>query len=96
MVRRFLHPIAAAAHITRKHLYSVLTKSGPFSDEDWVPGQETISALESSKILCVSTTVIMPSCSLTELQSHVSQGDSYSLKGSIDNNQALLTEELEV
>ncbi|CAK47674.1 hypothetical protein AnigIFM60653_008110 [Aspergillus niger] len=34
-----------------KHLYSVLTKSGPFSDEDWVPGQETISALESSKIL---------------------------------------------
>ncbi|EHA22925.1 hypothetical protein ASPNIDRAFT_225597 [Aspergillus niger ATCC 1015] len=50
MVRRFLHPIAAAAHITRKHLYSVLTKSGPFSDEDWVPGQETISALESSKI----------------------------------------------
>ncbi|GAT26716.1 NEDD8 activating enzyme [Aspergillus luchuensis] len=34
-----------------KHLYSVLTKSGPFSDEDWVPGPETISALESSKIL---------------------------------------------
>ncbi|KAI2904044.1 hypothetical protein CBS63078_5679 [Aspergillus niger] len=36
-----------------KHLYSVLTKSGPFSDEDWVPGQETISALESSKILVI-------------------------------------------
>ncbi|OOF99497.1 hypothetical protein ASPCADRAFT_393341 [Aspergillus carbonarius ITEM 5010] len=34
-----------------KHLYKVLTKSGPFSDEDWVPGQETISALESSKVL---------------------------------------------
>ncbi|GCB18567.1 NEDD8-activating enzyme E1 catalytic subunit [Aspergillus awamori] len=31
----------------------VLTKSGPFSDEDWVPGQETISALESSKILVI-------------------------------------------
>ncbi|PWY76535.1 NEDD8-activating enzyme E1 catalytic subunit [Aspergillus eucalypticola CBS 122712] len=36
-----------------KHLYSVLTKSGPFSDEDWVPGPETISALESSKILVI-------------------------------------------
>ncbi|XRM39259.1 NEDD8 activating enzyme [Aspergillus tubingensis] len=36
-----------------KHLYSVLTKSGPFSDEDWVPGLETISALESSKILVI-------------------------------------------
>ncbi|RAK93213.1 NEDD8-activating enzyme E1 catalytic subunit [Aspergillus costaricaensis CBS 115574] len=36
-----------------KHLYSVLTKSGPFSDEDWVPGSETISALESSKILVI-------------------------------------------
>ncbi|GKZ78149.1 hypothetical protein AnigIFM56816_001535 [Aspergillus niger] len=36
-----------------KHLYSVLTKSGPFSDADWVPGQETISALESSKILVI-------------------------------------------
>ncbi|GKZ37352.1 hypothetical protein AbraIFM66950_008842 [Aspergillus brasiliensis] len=36
-----------------KHLYNVLTKSGPFSDEDWVPGPETISALESSKILVI-------------------------------------------
>ncbi|PWY89475.1 NEDD8-activating enzyme E1 catalytic subunit [Aspergillus sclerotioniger CBS 115572] len=36
-----------------KHLYRVLTKSGPFSDEDWVPGQETISALESSKVLVI-------------------------------------------
>ncbi|PYH76240.1 hypothetical protein BO82DRAFT_378941 [Aspergillus uvarum CBS 121591] len=34
-----------------KHLYNVLTRSGPFSDEDWVPGPETISTLESSKIL---------------------------------------------
>lgn len=39
------------AEICRKHLYKALTKSGPFSDEDWVPGQETISALESSKVL---------------------------------------------
>ncbi|RAK96371.1 NEDD8-activating protein UBA3 [Aspergillus ibericus CBS 121593] len=36
-----------------KHLYRVLTTSGPFSDEDWVPGQETISALESSKVLVI-------------------------------------------
>ncbi|RAL13794.1 NEDD8-activating protein UBA3 [Aspergillus homomorphus CBS 101889] len=36
-----------------KHLYNVLTRSGPFSDEDWVPGPETISTLESSKILVI-------------------------------------------
>ncbi|PYI08469.1 NEDD8-activating enzyme E1 catalytic subunit [Aspergillus sclerotiicarbonarius CBS 121057] len=41
------------ASIRWKHLYGVLTKSGPFSDEDWVPGQETISALESSKVLVI-------------------------------------------
>ncbi|PWY71741.1 NEDD8-activating enzyme E1 catalytic subunit [Aspergillus heteromorphus CBS 117.55] len=35
------------------HLYKVLTKSGPFSDEDWVPGPETITSLESSKILVI-------------------------------------------
>lgn len=35
----------------RKYLYNVLSKSGPQSDEDWVPGPETIAALESSKIL---------------------------------------------
>ncbi|KAE8361077.1 hypothetical protein BDV27DRAFT_133527 [Aspergillus caelatus] len=34
-----------------KHLHKVLSKPGPFSDEDWVPGPETISALETSKIL---------------------------------------------
>ncbi|KAJ6095638.1 hypothetical protein N7486_006384 [Penicillium sp. IBT 16267x] len=33
------------------HLYKVLSKPGPFSDEDWVPGQGTINTLESSKIL---------------------------------------------
>ena len=37
--------------LRRKHLYKVLSKPGPFSDEDWVPGPETISALESSKVL---------------------------------------------
>ncbi|KAJ5267509.1 hypothetical protein N7478_010317 [Penicillium angulare] len=35
------------------HLYKVLSKPGPFSDEDWVPGEETINALESSKILVI-------------------------------------------
>ncbi|KAB8077188.1 hypothetical protein BDV29DRAFT_64160 [Aspergillus leporis] len=36
-----------------KYLHKVLTKPGPFSDEDWVPGPETISALETSKILVI-------------------------------------------
>ncbi|KAE8140024.1 hypothetical protein BDV38DRAFT_240862 [Aspergillus pseudotamarii] len=36
-----------------KHLHKVLSKPGPFSDEDWVPGPETISALKTSKILYV-------------------------------------------
>jgi hypothetical protein len=35
----------------RKHLHKVLTKAGPYCDEDWAPGQETINTLESSKIL---------------------------------------------
>ncbi|KAK2793189.1 hypothetical protein FQN52_001837 [Onygenales sp. PD_12] len=34
-----------------KYLYRILTRSGPFSDEDWVPGPETITGLETSKIL---------------------------------------------
>ncbi|EEH16217.1 hypothetical protein PABG_06304 [Paracoccidioides brasiliensis Pb03] len=34
-----------------KYLYRILTRAGPFSDEDWVPGPETIAGLESSKIL---------------------------------------------
>lgn len=39
-----------------KHLYNVLSKPGPYTDEDWAPGSETIQSLESSKILvmCVS------------------------------------------
>ncbi|KAJ5550476.1 Molybdenum cofactor biosynthesis MoeB [Penicillium sp. DV-2018c] len=36
-----------------KHLHNVLSKRGPFTDEDWVPGRETIDALESSKILVI-------------------------------------------
>ncbi|KAL5364555.1 hypothetical protein BJX96DRAFT_157548 [Aspergillus floccosus] len=36
-----------------KYLHNVLTKPGPFSDEDWVPGPETITALETSKILVI-------------------------------------------
>ncbi|KAI9828663.1 MAG: hypothetical protein M1832_001766 [Thelocarpon impressellum] len=36
-----------------KHLDRVLTRAGPFSDEDWVPGEETISFLESSRILVI-------------------------------------------
>ncbi|KAL4898006.1 hypothetical protein BDV59DRAFT_169079 [Aspergillus ambiguus] len=36
-----------------KYLHKVLTKPGPFSDEDWIPGPETIGALESSKILVI-------------------------------------------
>ncbi|KAB8245057.1 hypothetical protein BDV35DRAFT_381782 [Aspergillus flavus] len=42
---------SADSSLRWKHLHKVLTKPGPFSDEDWVPGSETISALETSKIL---------------------------------------------
>ncbi|EFR03165.1 NEDD8-activating enzyme E1 catalytic subunit [Nannizzia gypsea CBS 118893] len=34
-----------------RYLHRVLTRSGPYSDPDWVPGPETIAGLESSKIL---------------------------------------------
>ncbi|RDW78993.1 NEDD8-activating protein UBA3 [Aspergillus mulundensis] len=36
-----------------KYLYRVLSKSGPYSDPDWVPGEETIKSLEESKILVI-------------------------------------------
>ncbi|EAS33611.2 NEDD8 activating enzyme [Coccidioides immitis RS] len=36
-----------------KHLHRILTRSGPFSDDDWVPGPETMSALASSKVLVI-------------------------------------------
>ncbi|OOQ90118.1 NEDD8-activating enzyme E1 catalytic subunit [Penicillium brasilianum] len=34
-----------------KHLYKVMSKPGPYCDDDWVAGPETIDTLESSKIL---------------------------------------------
>ncbi|EZG08386.1 hypothetical protein H106_02410 [Trichophyton rubrum CBS 735.88] len=36
-----------------RFLHRVLTRSGPYSDPDWVPGPETIAGLESSKILVI-------------------------------------------
>lgn len=36
-----------------KHLHKVLTNAGPYCDEDWIPGEETITALGSSKILVI-------------------------------------------
>ena len=38
----------------RIYLDNFLNKAGPASDEQWVPGQETIQGLESSKVLSVS------------------------------------------
>lgn len=37
----------------RIYLDNLLNKPGPASDPDWVPGPETINALESSKVLLV-------------------------------------------
>ncbi|PGH01958.1 hypothetical protein AJ80_08940 [Polytolypa hystricis UAMH7299] len=34
-----------------KYLYRFLTRSGPFSDTEWVPGPEATASLEASKIL---------------------------------------------
>lgn len=36
-----------------KHLDHVLSSSSPYADEDYVPGPETISTLESSKVLVI-------------------------------------------
>ncbi|BDD60835.1 hypothetical protein MPDQ_007210 [Monascus purpureus] len=44
---------AGAATARWANLYKLLSRPGPFSDEDWVPGPETIDALESSKILVI-------------------------------------------
>jgi len=49
-------PVEFSPILYREHLYKVLSKHGPFSDEDWVPGLETINALETSKILLASCT----------------------------------------
>ena len=38
----------------RTYLDKFLTKAGPASDEQWVPGEETITSLERSKVLSVS------------------------------------------
>ena len=38
----------------RTYLDKFLTKAGPASDEQWVPGEETITSLEKSKVLSVS------------------------------------------
>ncbi|KAJ5923507.1 hypothetical protein N7454_008752 [Penicillium verhagenii] len=35
------------------HLYKVLSKPGPFCDEDWEPGEDAITTLEASKILVI-------------------------------------------
>ena len=40
-------------HGFRTYLDKFLTKAGPACDEQWVPGKETITTLETSKILSV-------------------------------------------
>ena len=40
-------------NLHRTYLDNFLNKPGPVSDPDWVPGPETIDALESSKVLLV-------------------------------------------
>lgn len=37
----------------RKYLDNIMTRPGPFTDEEWIPGQETIDSLEESKVLSV-------------------------------------------
>ena len=39
--------------IYRRYLDQVLSRSGPFTDEEWMPGDETIRTLEDSKVLFV-------------------------------------------
>ncbi|KAI9680019.1 MAG: hypothetical protein M1817_005034 [Caeruleum heppii] len=36
-----------------RHLDSVLSNPGPFTDPDWVPGPETVDFLEASKVLVI-------------------------------------------
>lgn len=38
----------------RTYLDKFLNKAGPASDEQWVPGEETITSLEKAKVLSVS------------------------------------------
>ncbi|KAJ5773875.1 hypothetical protein N7457_008771 [Penicillium paradoxum] len=44
---------SASSLLVAKHLYNVLSRRGPHTDEDWTPGPETINALESAKILVI-------------------------------------------
>ena len=37
----------------RKYLDQILTQPGPFADDDWIPGEETIDKLEKAKVLSV-------------------------------------------
>ncbi|KAG8527017.1 uncharacterized protein KY384_008446 [Bacidia gigantensis] len=43
-----------------KHLDNILHKAGPFSDEDWIPGEEVIRTLESSKVLVMYVQQVSP------------------------------------
>jgi len=45
---RYFHQQLTAS---RKYLDNILTRRGPFTDEEWVPGDETITSLEQSKVL---------------------------------------------
>lgn len=39
------------AYDNRKYLDNVLRRAGPFTDPDWVPGDQIIQSLESMRIL---------------------------------------------
>lgn len=43
-----------ALTFSRTYLDNFLNKAGPTSDPEWVPGQDTIDSLETSKVLSVS------------------------------------------
>lgn len=59
--------------LVRKYLYKALSKAGPFSDPDWVPGNETIKSLEESKILYVFVLRVYFELMLTCFQGDVSE-----------------------
>ena len=46
-------PEQVLTQTTRTYLDRFLTKAGPASEEQWVPGEETIASLEASKVLLV-------------------------------------------
>jgi NEDD8-activating enzyme E1 len=39
------------ANSTRKYLDRILSRRGPFTDEEWEPGEGVIDALARSKVL---------------------------------------------